>query len=195
MKVEKNTDREASLTVIKFFRLLRVRLVTQGFKATLYWLFNIFNRIILDRPIYSQCEITPNLFVGAQFRERGWRILQHWGITGVINMRSEFDDRTLEIDMPAYIHLATPDDHAPTLDDLRRGVDFICAEINAGGKVYIHCGAGVGRAPSMAAAYLVSTGMTAQKAWDTIQARRTFIRPTQVQRKQLEEFASTFQKF
>ena len=41
LKVENKTDREASLTVLKFFRLLRVRLTTQGFKATVYWLFNI----------------------------------------------------------------------------------------------------------------------------------------------------------
>ena len=109
-------------------------------------------------------------------------------------MRIEFDDRSLEIDMPAYIQLSTLDDTAPSLDDLQRGVDFIRTEINGGGKVYIHCGAGVGRAPSMAAAYLVSTGMPPQQAWDTIQSRRIFIRPTRVQRRQLEEFASTFQK-
>jgi hypothetical protein len=66
--IEKNTDREASMSIVKFFRLLRVRLVTQGLKATLYWLFNVFNRLILDQPIRSQCQITPQLFVGAQFQ-------------------------------------------------------------------------------------------------------------------------------
>ena len=39
-----------------------------------------------------------------------------------------------------------------------RGVCFIDAEINRGGKVYIHCAVGCGRAPTMTAAYLISTG-------------------------------------
>jgi hypothetical protein len=187
--IEKNTDREASMSIVKFFRLLRVRLVTQGLKATLYWLFNVFNRLILDQPIRSQCQITPQLFVGAQFHRRGWRVLHNWGITGVVNMRSEFNDLGLGVEIPAYLHLSTRDDDAPTLDSLRKGVDFIHNEIEKGGKVYIHCGAGVGRAPTMAAAYLVSAGMTPQQAWEAIRKERIFIRPTRVQREQLERYA------
>lgn len=189
MDIEKNTDREASMSIVKFFRLLRVRLVTQGLKATLYWLFNVFNRLILDQPIRSQCQITPQLFVGAQFHRRGWRVLHNWGITGVVNMRSEFNDLGLGVEIPAYLHLSTRDDDAPTLDSLRKGVDFIRSEIEKGGKVYIHCGAGVGRAPTMAAAYLVSAGMTPQQAWEAIRKERIFIRPTRVQREQLERYA------
>jgi hypothetical protein len=188
--IEKNTDREASMSIVKFFRLLRVRLVTQGLKATLYWLFNVFNRLILDQPIRSQCQITPQLFVGAQFHRRGWRVLHNWGITGVVNMRSEFNDLGLGVEIPAYLHLSTRDDDAPTLDSLRKGVDFIRSEIEKGGKVYIHCGAGVGRAPTMAAAYLVSAGMTPQQAWEAIRKERIFIRPTRVQREQLERYAA-----
>lgn len=190
MEIEKNTDREASLDVLKFFRLLRVRLVTQGLKATAYWLFNIFNRLLLDRPVRAQCQITPQLFVGAQFHRRGWHILERWGITGVVNMRSEYDDRGLGVSIPAYLHLSTRDDDAPTLEALQKGVDFIHSEVEKGGKVYIHCGAGVGRAPTMAAAYLVSTGMAPQEAWGTIQRHRIFIRPTRAQREQLERFAA-----
>jgi hypothetical protein len=188
--IEKNTDREASMSIVKFFRLLRVRLVTQGLKATLYWLFNVFNRLILDQPIRSQCQITPQLFVGAQFHRRGWRVLHNWGITGVVNMRSEFNDLGLGVEIPASLHLSTRDDDAPTLDSLRKGVDFIRSEIEKGGKVYIHCGAGVGRAPTMAAAYLVSAGMTPQQAWEAIRKERIFIRPTRVQREQLERYAA-----
>ncbi len=190
MDIEKNTDREASMSIVKFFRLLRVRLVTQGLKATLYWLFNVFNRLILDQPIRSQCQITPQLFVGAQFHRRGWRVLHNWGITGVVNMRSEFNDLGLGVEIPAYLHLSTRDDDATTLDSLRNGVDFIRSEIEKGGKVYIHCGAGVGRAPTMAAAYLVSAGMTPQQAWEAIRKERIFIRPTRVQREQLERYAA-----
>ncbi len=189
MEIESKTDREASMNLAKFLRLFRVRLVTQGVRATLWWLFNVFNRLILDRPIRAQCEITPHLFVGAQFRQRGWRILTGWGINGVINLRAEFDDRQLGLDFPAYLHLPTVDDAAPSLEDLQAGVEFYRRIKADGGKVYIHCGAGVGRAPSMAAACLISDGLTPSQAWDKIRQVRIFIRPTRVQQEQIERFA------
>ncbi|GIV63228.1 MAG: hypothetical protein KatS3mg045_0567 [Bellilinea sp.] len=189
MEIESKTGREASMDLAKFFRLFRVRLVTQGARATFWWLFNVFNRLVLDRPIREQCEITPHLFVGAQFRHGGWRILERWGISGVINLRAEFDDRQLGVDMPAYLHLPTVDDAAPSLEDLRAGVEFYRRIKEEGGKVYIHCGAGVGRAPSMAAACLISEGLTPAQAWEKIRRVRIFIRPTRVQQEQIERFA------
>ena len=189
MDIEQSTTREASLNLAKFLRLLRMRLVTQGLKATLWWSFNVFNRLFLDRPIRRQCQVTPQLFVGAQFRTRGWQALRHWGISAVVNMRSEFNDLDLGVDIPAYLALPTIDDDAPSLENLERGVAFIRQEIERGGKVYVHCGAGVGRAPTMAAAYLVTSGLTPEQAYETIRQQRIFIRPTRVQREQLQHFA------
>ena len=85
----------------KFFRLLRLRLLTQGLKPTLLWMANVFNRKLIDRPIRSQCQVTDQLFVGPQFKQRGWRELQSWGITGVVNLRREFDDLSLGVAIPA----------------------------------------------------------------------------------------------
>lgn len=189
VEIDGKTDREASLTFIKFVRLFRVRLVTQGVKATLWWMFNVFNRVVLDRPIRGQCEISPHLFVGAQFRQRGWRVLQEWGINGVINLRAEFDDRQLGVDLPSYLHLPTVDDSAPSLQDLSAGVAFYQKIKANGGKVYIHCGAGVGRAPSMAAACLIAEGFTPEAAWEKIRQVRIFVRPTRVQQEQIQRFA------
>ncbi|MHB0922738.1 MAG: protein-tyrosine phosphatase family protein [Bellilinea sp.] len=186
--LERATEREASMGLRKFFRLLRLRLHTQGFKATLLWMFNVFNRLVLDRPIRRQCEVTPQLFVGPQFKRNGWRQLRKWGISGVVNLRREFDDLSLGVNIPHYLHLPTTDDAPPTLEDLARGVDFIREMIEGGGKVYIHCGAGVGRAPTMAAAYLITLGDTPQQAYDRIRSNRQFIRPTAGQREQLQNF-------
>jgi protein-tyrosine phosphatase len=54
--------------------------------------------------------------------------------------------------------------------------------------VYIHCAAGVGRAPTTVAAYLVSTGLTPDEAWALIRRTRPFIRPKVVQYEQLDQF-------
>ena len=186
--LERETEREATMGVGKFFRLLRLRLLTQGVKATLLWMVNVFNRKVIDRPIRSQCQVTEQLFVGPQFKQRGWRQLQSWGITGVVNLRREFDDLSLGVAIPHYLHLPTTDDDPPAMADLEKGVAFITHEIAGGGKVYIHCGAGVGRAPTMAAAYLVSQGETPMQAFGRIQAVRSFIRPTRVQREQLQQY-------
>lgn len=186
--LERATEREATMGVGKFFRLLRLRLLTQGIKATLLWIANVFNRKWIDRPIRNQCQVTEQLFVGPQFKQRGWRQLQTWGISGVVNLRREFDDRLLGVDIPHYLHLPITDDDSPTMEDLQHGVAFIQHEIESGGKVYIHCGAGVGRAPTIAAAYLISQGNTPTQAIDRIRAVRSFIRPTRVQREQLQRY-------
>ncbi len=186
--LERATEREASMGVGKFFRLLRLRLLTQGIKATVLWVANVFNRKLIDWPIRSQCQVTPQLFVGPQFKQRGWRQLQAWGISGVINLRREFDDRSLGVDIPHYLHLPITDDDSPTLEDLQQGVVFIKNEIENGGKAYIHCGAGVGRAPTMAAAYMISQGDTPAQAIERIRAVSSFIRPTRGQREQLQRY-------
>ena len=186
---EQKTTREASLNVMKFFRLFYLRLTTQGARTTFLWLANVLNRYLIDHPIRRLCQVTPQLFVGAQFGERGWRVLKRWGISAVVNLRKEFDDIDLDIDLDRYHYIPTEDDNTPTLDELREGVEFIAAEIERGGKVYIHCGSGVGRAPTMAAAYFVSRGSSVQEACETIRRIRPFIRPTRVQREQLERLA------
>jgi len=107
----------------------------------------------------------------------------------VINMRAEFDDRQLGLALPNYLHLPTVDDNAPSLQDLHAGVAFYRRIKANGGKVYIHCGAGVGRAPTMAAACLIAEGFTPEAAWEKIRQVRIFIRPTRVQQEQIQRFA------
>ena len=48
---------------------------------------------------------------------------------------------------------------------LLEGTAFAERIVNAGGKVYIHCAGGIGRAPTMAAAYFMSQGCRWMKPW------------------------------
>jgi len=135
-------------------------------------------------------QITPHLYVGGQYRRRGWRKLKPWGVTAVVNLRAEFDDEHAGIAPAHYLHLPTADDVAPTLDQMQAGAAFIAQEVENGGGVYVHCGSGVGRAATLAAAYLVQTGLRSDQAWALIRQARPFIRPTAVQIDQLERFAA-----
>jgi predicted protein tyrosine phosphatase len=157
--------------------------------VTFSWAADHIVRIITGAPRRSVSQITPQLHVGGQYRQRGRQRLAARGITAVVNLRIEFDDEAAGIAPQRYLHLPTVDDAPPSLEHLRAGVAFITEEIERGGGVYIHCGSGVGRAPTMAAAYLVSTGLRPDEAWAKIRAVRPFIRPKSGQISQVARFA------
>lgn len=150
-------------------------------------------RLITGAPLQQYSEITPVLHVGGQQYEKGLEAMKERGITAIVNMRRS-DDRRIKADLPAYLHLSTPDNGPPRVEDLQRGVEFMQQEIDKGGAVYVHCGVGVGRAPTMAAAYLVSTGMTPDEAWKTLREKRPFIFPNGRQKASLQQFADSLKK-
>jgi hypothetical protein len=57
-----------------------------------------------------------------------------------------------------------PDLHAPSLPDARTLVEGVVAHLDAGRTVLTHCGAGIGRAGTVAAAVLVERGATVDGA-------------------------------
>lgn len=135
-------------------------------------------------------EITPQMHVGGQHNGKGYDRLLHRGITAIVNMREKkFSDEGKGIGGERHLHLPTADHTPPSLEALKRGVAFISREIEQHkGRVYIHCRAGCGRAPSMAAAYLISTGMTRKEALRFIKKSRPFIDLNKFQLLVLDQF-------
>lgn len=168
---------------------MRDWLTQRGPIAICFRIYDQLTRIITGAPLMRFSRITPHLYVGGQYRARGWDRLQQEGITAVVNLRSEFDDATAGIAPERYLYLPTPDNNPPSLENIQAGVDFIAKEIEQHGKVYIHCGVGVGRAPTMAAAYLVYIGMTPPEAWNIIRAARPFIWPLPGQLNRITQYA------
>lgn len=186
-------------TIRKGARIIVRRLRTQGFRTTALWAYARGVPYITGVPILRYSRVTPALYVGPQHRANGKRALTQAGIAYILNMRSEFDDDAhgLTLDAPpdgspadaraSYCHLPTPDDEAPSMAHLAQGIAFIESAIDGGGKVYIHCSAGVGRAPTMAAAYLIRRGYGADDALDLIRSARPFITITPPQMRRLRE--------
>ena len=177
------------MKAIKGLDILWKRLTRQGVGVTMWWAADHAVRILTGAPIRRVSQITPQLHVGGQYRRRGWPTLESRGITAVVNLRIEFDDAEAGIAPEHYLYLPTEDDHAPTLEALSTGVAFIAEEIKEGGAVYVHCGSGIGRAATMAAAYLIGSGLTLDEACARIREARPFIRPTPPQLQQIEHYA------
>ena len=178
------------MKLLRGLGILRRRLAEQGFRVTVWWAADHAVRIITGAPLRRVSQITPQLHVGGQIRRRGWSSMEARGITAVVNMRVEFDDQDVGIAPPRYLHLRVVDDQAPTLEQLAVGAAFMADELASRGAVYVHCGSGIGRAATMAAAYLISMGRTEQDAWSLIRATRPFIRPTPPQLEQIQRFAT-----
>ena len=166
------------------------RLLEHGVRPTFLWIQDKILRRLLGFSPPHISQIQRHLFVGGQQRPHGLARMRALGIFAVVNMREEADDAERGIALDHYLWLPTTDDTPPTMADFARGADFITEQIEAGRGVYIHCAAGVGRAPSMAAAYLIRTGMTPDAAWKTIRQRRPFIRPTPPQIDALAAFGA-----
>lgn len=96
------------------------------------------------------------LFVGGQFRADQWPQLQALGVRAVLSLQAEHEDRFSGTPPERALRLLVADFHAPTIAQLSEGVAFIAAAHAEGLPVLVHCHAGVGRAPLMAAAYLVA---------------------------------------
>jgi len=172
----------------KGWTILIRRLKTQGLKTTLIWVYGRGVPKVTGIPLAKYSRITRQIYVGPQFREPGKRYLTKLGITGVVNMRVEFDDAAHGLTVGHYCHLPTIDDDAPTFEYLDQGVAFMRQVVTQGGKVYIHCAGGVGRAPTMAVAYFVCHGLSVADAVALIKKTRPFINIMPVQMDQLHRF-------
>jgi protein tyrosine phosphatase (PTP) superfamily phosphohydrolase (DUF442 family) len=97
------------------------------------------------------------------------------GITHIVDMQIEFDDTPLGVEHGIKVLWnPTDDDFAPKPAALlRRGVEFVEAALaEADTKVFIHCAAGVHRAPMMTLAVLGSMGWTLGDGMALITTRR-----------------------
>ncbi|WP_431044370.1 fused DSP-PTPase phosphatase/NAD kinase-like protein [Streptomyces sp. P1-3] len=99
------------------------------------------------------------LWRGSAPSPAGYRELADKGITTVVDLRAE-DLTAHQLAGPEraglkHVQMPIRDGQTPTQAQVDRFLEVVR---NADGPVYVHCGAGVGRTGSMAAAYLVRTG-------------------------------------
>jgi len=118
------------------------------------------------------------------------------GITHIIDMQIEFDDTQLAEPYGVQVLWNPTDDdfQAKPAALLQRGVDFALAALeDPESKVYIHCAAGVHRAPMMTLAVLRAMGWSLDDALGTIEERRDVVDFADVYVRSVEEFMKSYQ--
>lgn len=86
------------------------------------------------------------------FDELDWVLKQ--GVKSIVTMTENALPETWVEDIK-YLHVPTPDLTAPDMDKIDTAVDFIHQRINNNEAVMVHCAAGMGRAGTVLACYLV----------------------------------------
>jgi protein-tyrosine phosphatase len=99
-------------------------------------------------------------------------------VTHIIDMQIEFDDTPLAVPHGiAVLWNPIDDDFQPKPPDVfQRGVDFALESLDEPGtKLFVHCAAGVHRAPMMTLAILCSLSWKLEDALRLIEARRPVV--------------------
>jgi protein-tyrosine phosphatase len=153
-------------------RLLRV---LAGFGAVAAF-FIIGNLVIISAVLWARSTDNPRmtslpgvknfrvvdakLMRGAAPTEQGYRALAHHGVKTVVDLRAEADidghEALLDELGIERVEIPMRDGQSPTQAQV---ASFMEAVEGAVGKVFVHCGAGVGRSGTMVASYLVATGI------------------------------------
>lgn len=105
--------------------------------------------------------VDERVWRGAQPRGVGFRSLADEGVTTVVDLRPTSDAAREDANLRALginvFHMPVTDGRPPSPSQVRQ---FAAIVGDSTGRVFLHCGEGVGRAGTMAAAYKVSAGET-----------------------------------
>ena len=141
--------------------------------------------------------VTDQIAVGGGiWREQNMIEVVARGITHIIDMQIEFDDtRLAEPYGVKVLWNPTEDDFQPKPAELfQRGVEFAMHALqDSDAKVFIHCAAGVHRAPMMALAVLRAQGWSLIDAVKEIEEKRDVADFADVYVRSVLEFMKSYQ--
>jgi protein-tyrosine phosphatase len=131
---------------------------------------------------------------GGIWNSRNMEELAQAGVTHVLNMQIEFDDAPLAEPYGIRVLWNPTDDDfllkPPAL--LKRGVDFALDALrDPGARLYIHCAAGVHRAPMMTLAVLCAMEWEIEAAMVLIETRRPVVDFADVYVESVRQFLDT----
>ena len=141
--------------------------------------------------------VTDRIAVGGGiWNDENMEELVRHGVTHIIDMQIEFDDRPLAEPYPVKVLFNPTDDDfllkPPQL--FQAGVDFALEALDEPqSRIYVHCAAGVHRAPMMTLAILRVLGWPLQDAKALIQDRRYVVDFAECYVESVENFVKAYE--
>lgn len=147
----------------------------------------------LDKPsgtnyLVHPVEILSHVFLGDHCHASNMELLKKLGMTAVINVSrscnnyfpDEFRYLTIPVEDSQYADLSSW---------FQKAITFIDQEKHLGGRVLVHCHAGVSRSATVCLAYLMQCdGLALDSAFEYVQSRRSVISPNLNFMRQLQDF-------
>ncbi|KAH7061885.1 dual specificity protein phosphatase 12 [Auriculariales sp. MPI-PUGE-AT-0066] len=130
----------------------------------------------------SMDEILPGLFLGPWEYALDAEDLTRAGITHVLSVMRMPKSLPVPVAVVAARNtLMLPILDSPTFDILQhlpRCVDFVRQALDGGGRIYVHCQAGISRSATVVTAYIIQTqGLSVQSALEFVRAKRKCVQP------------------
>lgn len=144
-------------------------------------------------PLYDQggpVEILPFLYLGSAYHASRKDMLDALGITALINVSANCPNHFEEHFQ--YKSIPVEDSHKADISSwFNVAIDFIDSVKNAGGRVFVHCQAGISRSATICLAYLMRTNrVKLDEAFEFVKQRRSIISPNFSFMGQLLQFES-----
>jgi len=132
------------------------------------------------KPDYDQgppVELAPFLYLGSAYHASRHDFLSEQRITALLNVSRR--DMAPAKGLYDYKWIPVEDNHTADISShFQEAFDFIDRVKQGGGKVLVHCEAGISRSPTICMAYLMRTRrLKLEEAFDVIRQQRTMISP------------------
>jgi len=141
--------------------------------------------------------ITDRMAVGGGiWTEEKMAEVARTGVTHIIDMQIEFDDTELAAPYGIRVLWNPIDDdfQSKPPEVFQRGVAFALEALHEpGARLYVHCAAGVHRAPMMVLAVLCALGWPLDEAQSVVQGRRPVVDFADVYVQSVEDFLRTYE--
>lgn len=147
---------------------------------------------IIGIPTKADSELSENIWIGAKPSRLGlWILTRIHGLVTYSLLENLGADNSSRSELNGT-HIP---EHVEISDSAFLAViEDLNLLIQSGKKVFLHCKEGVGRAPSIAIAYLVSHGLTLDEAVSLVRNKRSIMRLSRLQQDSLARFSQRTRK-
>jgi hypothetical protein len=137
-------------------------------------------------------EVSENLYLGRRLSGSEKKLNESLGLKSVLDLTCEFPEPRHMRKVANYLCLPVLDTLAPSLEQLRRGVEWLNEKV-VEAPAYVHCASGHGRSAAFIVAFMLagSRGLTVDEAVAQLALKRPGIKLSDDQIARLRQFSSS----